>query len=157
MAGPGQPKTGGRVKGTPNQATAAVKDAISAAFEEVGGKDYLVQVARSDPKVFCSLLAKLVPGQIRAELECDRSGEPVKITVITGIEGSPGSNVDGRPEQRRRPELGLGEPPSEGSDSAIELAKMEHVGPDPDDKPQTVTWVPLRPDEDERQKTAQLD
>ena len=69
MAGPGQPKTGGRQRGTPNKTSAAVKDAISSAFEEVGGKDYLVQIARSDPKVFCSLLAKLIPGQIRAEFE----------------------------------------------------------------------------------------
>ncbi len=126
------------------------------ALEEEGGVAYLRWAARKQPVAFLSLLGRLLPTEIRASLD-DRSGEPVKITVITGIEGSPGSNVDGRPEQRRRPELGLGEPPSEGSDSAIELAKMEHVGPDPDDKPQTVTWVPLRPDEDERQKTAQLD
>ena len=69
MAGPGQPKTGGRETGTPNKATAAVKEAIVAAFDEVGGKDYLVQIARSDPKVFCSLLAKLLPAQVRAELD----------------------------------------------------------------------------------------
>ncbi len=69
MAGPGQPKTGGRVKGAPNKATAAVKEAIVAAFHEVGGKDYLVEVARSDPKVFCTLLSKLVPAQVRAELD----------------------------------------------------------------------------------------
>ena len=56
-------------------ATAAVKEAIVAAFHEVGGKDFLVEVARSDPKVFCTLLSKLVPAQVRAELENEsRSG-----------------------------------------------------------------------------------
>ncbi len=140
----GLPKTGGREKGTPNKATAAVKEAIVAAFHEVGGKDYLVLVARSDPRVFCTLLSKLVPAQIRAELE---GSEPPQIFVVTGIDAPPGAFVDDGAEQRRKAALGPGEPPSEGSDAAIELAKSsvveEHVEPDPDNKPQLETWVPL--------------
>lgn len=31
------------------------------AFNEAGGVDYLLWVARKDPKVFCALLAKLLP------------------------------------------------------------------------------------------------
>ena len=31
------------------------------AFTEAGGVDYLLWVARKDPKVFCALLAKLLP------------------------------------------------------------------------------------------------
>jgi hypothetical protein len=77
MAGPGQPKTGGRARGTPNKVTGAVKEAITAAFDEVGGKDYLVEIARSYPKVFCTLLGKLIPSEVRAELE--HSGEPLLI------------------------------------------------------------------------------
>ena len=126
MAGPGQPKTGGRVKGAPNKATAAVKDAISAAFAEIGGKDYLVEVARSDPKVFCTLLSKLVPAQVRAELE---GSEPAKIFVVTGIDAPPGAFVDGA-ERRRKAELGPGASYSGRSEAAIELGKslvVEHV------------------------------
>ena len=40
----------GRQKGSQNKVTRAVKDAIAAAFDELGGKDYLIEVARSDPK-----------------------------------------------------------------------------------------------------------
>ena len=59
----------GRRPGTPNRVTAVVREAVLAAFDEVGGKDYLVQVARDEPKVFCALLARLVPTQVRAEIE----------------------------------------------------------------------------------------
>ena len=63
-------------------------------------------------------------------------------------------------EQQRKAALGPGESHPEGSNAAIELGKssvVEHVEPDPNNKPQPVTWVPLRPDEDERPKVAQLD
>ena len=58
----------GRKKGTPNKLTASVKEAILAAFDEVGGKDYLLNVAREDHKTFCRLLEKLVPAEIKADL-----------------------------------------------------------------------------------------
>lgn len=54
-------KTGGRQKGTPNRVTAAVKDAVITAFDEVGGAAYLVQIAKSDPRTFCGLLGKVIP------------------------------------------------------------------------------------------------
>ena len=57
----GSTKTGGRQKGTPNKFTGDAKAAIAAAFDEVGGKDYLVALAKSDPRTFCSLVAKIVP------------------------------------------------------------------------------------------------
>jgi hypothetical protein len=161
MAGVGQPKTGGRARGTPNQVTAAVKEAITAAFDEVGGKDYLVEVAKSDPKVFCALLGKLLPAEIRASLD-DRSA-PIQIRVVTGIEFAPGEKVDDWAAQQRKAELGPGEPPSEGSDGAIELVsngavEMEHVEPVAvGEPPQPETWVPLRPDRNDRPTTAQLD
>ncbi len=83
MAGPAQPKTGGRTKGTPNKTTASVKEAIAAAFDEVGGKDYLVQVARSEPKVFCTLLGKLLPSHVRAEFE----GEGIPTVIVRDLTG----------------------------------------------------------------------
>ena len=62
-------KAGGRVKGTPNKTTVAVKDAIMNAFEKVGGEDYLVIIAREDPKTFCALLGRVLPLEIKAKVE----------------------------------------------------------------------------------------
>ena len=69
MAATGRAKTGGRKKGTPNRVTASVKEAILAAFEELGAHRYLVNVGRSDPRTFLALLGKLIPSEVRAHLE----------------------------------------------------------------------------------------
>ena len=61
-------KTGGRKKGTPNKTTAKLKDAILNAFEEVGGQSYLVTVAREDPRTFCTLLGKVLPKDVNANV-----------------------------------------------------------------------------------------
>jgi hypothetical protein len=57
-------RTIGRAKGTPNQLTASIKDAIQNAFTELGGTSYLVHVGRSDPRTFCALLSKLLPTKL---------------------------------------------------------------------------------------------
>ena len=57
-------RTIGRAKGTPNQLTASIKDAIHNAFEELGGMSYLVHVGRTDPRTFCALLSKLLPTKL---------------------------------------------------------------------------------------------
>jgi hypothetical protein len=54
----------GRQKGTPNQLTASIKDAIQNAFTELGGTSYLVHVGRNDPRTFCALLGKLLPTKL---------------------------------------------------------------------------------------------
>lgn len=54
---------GGRQKGTPNKLTVGVKDALRMAFTDAGGVEYLVGVAKAEPRVFCALLAKLLPGR----------------------------------------------------------------------------------------------
>lgn len=43
MAGKGQPKTGGRQKGTPNKLSGDVKAMVLAALDEAGGVAYLLQ------------------------------------------------------------------------------------------------------------------
>lgn len=48
--------------------TIDVKEAIAKAFELSGGVDYLVQVARDDPRVFCALLQKIIPTEVKAEV-----------------------------------------------------------------------------------------
>jgi len=57
-------RTIGRAKGTPNQLTASIKDAIHNAFEELGGTSYLVHVGKTDPRTFCALLSRLLPTKL---------------------------------------------------------------------------------------------
>jgi len=57
----------GRKKGTPNKLTADIKEAIIKAFNEAGGAEYLRKVAKSDPRTFCALLAKVLPTQVTAD------------------------------------------------------------------------------------------
>lgn len=42
-------KTGGRQEGTPNKIRAEVVDDLLAAFEQLGGINYLVRVGKTDP------------------------------------------------------------------------------------------------------------
>lgn len=81
-----RPKGAGRKKGQANRMTVAVKEAIMNAFEEVGGEKYLVNVAHNDPKTFCTLLGKILPAEIKAEMEL--AGE-VHIHVNTGMTNRP--------------------------------------------------------------------
>jgi hypothetical protein len=64
----------GRKKGVPNRLTANVKACIMAAFADAGGKDYLVKLAKTDPRTFCMLLGKILPTQVTGD-----ENEPVKI------------------------------------------------------------------------------
>ena len=45
-----------------------IKDGILEAFEQVGGVDYLVELAKVDPPTFCRLLAAIIPSQIKASV-----------------------------------------------------------------------------------------
>jgi hypothetical protein len=63
---PGE-RRGGRRKGTPNKVTADLKEAVLNAFNKAGGSAYLEKVARKHPAVFCALLGKILPRDIKAE------------------------------------------------------------------------------------------
>jgi hypothetical protein len=60
-------KTGGRQKGTPNRTTAAIKDAILAAFDQAGGISYLVRQSSENPVAFMGLLGKVLPMQVAGD------------------------------------------------------------------------------------------
>ncbi|WP_373089261.1 hypothetical protein [Zhongshania sp.] len=77
---PGE-RRGGRKKGTPNKVTTELKTAIMHAFDEVGGESYLVRVAQEDPRTFCTLLGKVLPSELKAEI----SGNP-DAPLVTRIE-----------------------------------------------------------------------
>jgi hypothetical protein len=51
-----------------------VKEAIIGAFNKVGGEDYLVKVADSDPRTFCALLGKVMPTQLTGA-----GDEPIRV------------------------------------------------------------------------------
>jgi hypothetical protein len=59
------PKRGpGRPKGASNKITRDIKEAILAAFDKVGGADYLARQADENPTAFMTLLGKVLPTQI---------------------------------------------------------------------------------------------
>jgi len=77
------PRAGmGRPAGIPNKATRALKQALEESFERLGGVEWLVQLAATEPKAYASLLAKLLPSQVN--LDADIAAHP-PITRITRI------------------------------------------------------------------------
>ena len=48
--------------------TPEIKDGIIEAFDQVGGVDYLIEIARRDPPTFCRLLAAIIPSEIKASV-----------------------------------------------------------------------------------------
>lgn len=75
----GKEKGPGRPKGTPNKATAQLKEMILGALDASGGVDYLTERA-NDPRTasaFLSLIGKVLPMTIANE-----PGQDFKITVI---------------------------------------------------------------------------
>jgi hypothetical protein len=67
---PGYPKTGGARKGSIKTNTKHVKDTIRQVFyDDLGGAKFLRKIAKNDPALFCSLLAKLIPQEVRAEVD----------------------------------------------------------------------------------------
>ena len=63
------PRAGmGRPKGSPNKITKTIREALEAAFHEAGAEEYLLRQAEANPQAFMTLLAKLLPAQIMAEV-----------------------------------------------------------------------------------------
>lgn len=58
----------GRQKGSKNKLTATVKEAIEQAFKDVGGAAYLARMAEEQPTAFMSLLGKIMPTQVDANI-----------------------------------------------------------------------------------------
>ena len=112
----------GRAKGTPNQLTASIKDAIQNAFEELGGTSYLVHVGRNDPRTFCALLSKLLPTKL-----ANADGSPL-LAALTEL-------TDAQLEARTARALadaqraGLMAPPDSLSGAPVLDVAAEVVGP----------------------------
>lgn len=63
----GTPKTGGRLKGTPNKLTADLKSMILGALSDAGGQKYLAEQADKNPAAFMTLIGKVLPLQVTGE------------------------------------------------------------------------------------------
>ena len=74
----GSPKTGGARKGSVTTQTAEVKAAVLRVFEDVNASDqYLRGIAETDPKLFLSLVARLIP--VASEVTLDQ-----RLTISIG-------------------------------------------------------------------------
>lgn len=86
-------KTGGRVAGTPNKMTKAVKDAIAEVAEGLGGPTRMLKWAKEDPlneRIFWKdIYPKLLPLQLTGE-----GGGPIQIDRIELVAMS-GNNSKG--------------------------------------------------------------
>lgn len=59
----------GRKPGTKNKYTVAIKEMVEQALTDVGGVDYLVAQAIANPKAFLTLVAKLMPNKVEADIK----------------------------------------------------------------------------------------
>jgi hypothetical protein len=76
-AGPGRPK------GVSNKLTRTIRESIEAAFQGVGGPEYLMRQAEENPQAFMTLLGKIIPAQVQQEItNPDGSLKPQVIQII---------------------------------------------------------------------------
>ncbi|MEQ1635430.1 MAG: hypothetical protein ABL903_01990 [Methylococcales bacterium] len=68
MAKGGVQPGSGRPKGKQNAVTLEIKEMIRAALDVNGGVEYLAAQARDNPVAFMSLLAKIIPKEIAADV-----------------------------------------------------------------------------------------
>ena len=67
-------KTGGRSKGTPNKGTQDLRDMILLALDQAGGIKYLKARAADTPASFLTLIGKVLPQNINANVSFDLAG-----------------------------------------------------------------------------------
>jgi hypothetical protein len=55
-------------KGSPNKINQTLREAFTNALEELGGQEFLVQFGRDNPKSFITLVSKMLPREINANM-----------------------------------------------------------------------------------------
>lgn len=73
----------GRPKGVPNKLNAQLKDMIIQALDHAGGVEYLITQARDNPTAFMTLVGKVLPLQVNADVQTQVVGE----VVFRGLNG----------------------------------------------------------------------
>lgn len=74
---PGE-RRGGRQAGTPNKIPKALREMILEALESAGGVKYLQQQASANPGAFLTLIGKVIPKDVHAEIK----SEDLKIKIL---------------------------------------------------------------------------
>lgn len=74
----------GRPKGSPNKITASIKQALTDAFDNLGGVPSLVKWGKENQTEFYKLWSKLVPQDVQVGGE---GGGPLQVTVRIAREG----------------------------------------------------------------------
>jgi hypothetical protein len=108
----GTPKTGGRVKGVPNKIPSLVTNMVYDALVELGGSEYFVKLAKSNPELFMSVVAKTMPRDIKLDVTGEVNSTVEHVSRIKLVAVQP--NILPNPHQ----------PPH--SNQLIELAKEEY-------------------------------
>lgn len=68
----------GRRRGSKNKTTVLLKEAIEESFANVGGAEYLTQMALLEPKAYLTLLAKILPAKIEADINVFQGNQLVE-------------------------------------------------------------------------------
>ena len=68
----------GRKRGSKNKTTVLLKEAIEESFANVGGAEYLTQMAQLEPKAYLTLLAKILPAKIEADINVFQGAQLVE-------------------------------------------------------------------------------
>ena len=68
----------GRQKGSKNKTTVLLKEAIEESFANVGGAEYLTAMAKQEPKAYLTLLAKILPAKIEADINVFQGNQLVE-------------------------------------------------------------------------------
>lgn len=58
----------GRPRGIPNKVTSDVRAMILGALDQLGGQTYLVEQARANPAAFLTLVGRILPKEIKADV-----------------------------------------------------------------------------------------
>jgi len=70
----------GRPKGMPNKTTVDVRNMLIASLDAVGGQEYLQRQAIENPKAYLSLVAKVIPSEVKSQIT-GADGGPVQHAV----------------------------------------------------------------------------
>ena len=64
-------KTGGRVAGTPNKISGAVRDNVINVFNKIGGEEEMARWAKDNQTEFYRMYSKLLPRQVNSEISTE--------------------------------------------------------------------------------------
>lgn len=84
----------GRPAGMPRRKRGAptlsqdVRECITTALHELGGRDYFVWVGQRRPDVFCQLVGKIIPSEARLTVLAGYQAMPVPVEVREPIPGA---------------------------------------------------------------------